>query len=116
METNLMFEKTPEGYFRVNLHWKSTVKLKWVSKMISDLVELICIEYHMDPHDNRQEILYPENKDKDHLSKLLKLYMNVDSTPYELDCKASSTGLLFKKDDPIVVEYMLKYSETSNED
>lgn len=106
-----MFEKTPEGYIRVNLSIHSTVEQRWSKKLISDIIEETCTEYHMNPLDNRSNILYPSGNKLDFeiLIKLLKTYKNIDAISYQLSNNLPSFGILVKKDDPIVVEYILKY-------
>lgn len=107
-----MFEKSPEGYFRVNLHWKSTHKTVWVSNMINDVSNQIADEYQMKASDNRQAILYPKNTENrmSHLVNLIKIYTDIEAIPYDAEGDTESYGLLFKADDPNVVKCILKYS------
>lgn len=105
---------------RVNLH--DTARRAgypvpaWVTKLLTELVETVSADFQINPNDvHRYFFPIPENADI--LAIEFRKRMAIDVTSYKI-LDVPSWGLIFNTEDPMVVEYKLKYSKgnSDNED
>ncbi len=85
---------------------------KWFETMMSEMVNATCIDLQVAPN-QIHAYLFPITDDADRLAELLKTSIGLDAKSYKID-KVPSWGLLLREDDPLVVEYKLKFGEGSS--
>jgi hypothetical protein len=109
----MIYRPESHGLIRINLDQKSKEFgypiPKYFDKILSKLVIDICDDFKVSlEHSNK--IIFPEHNNSDTLTKLLKEYMNIEATSYNL-VNCHSWGILVRMDDQVIVEYKLKYGE-----
>lgn len=107
----------PDGYIRINIHTvydrsknQSYLSPNWPKKILGTLMVAMCADYKCGVQEAHDYII-KSDAGIEQLPNLLKTYLGIENTlPYDFDVMKSK-GILLKLDDPIVVEYILKYGE-----
>lgn len=101
---------------RINLHPDARVsKFKtpiWFDQMVKDMIGNFSQEYQISSNDC-YAYFFQRTGDCSRLAATLKEFIQLDATTYNIEY-LPSWGLLLKDDDPVVVEYKLKYGEGSD--